>query len=34
MSDAEKAIEFKNKGNQAFKDNKFEEAIEHFTKAI
>jgi stress-induced-phosphoprotein 1 len=30
----EKATEFKNLGNQAFKDQKFEEAADYFTKAI
>ena len=30
----EKANEFKNLGNEAFKNKKYEESIEYFTKAI
>lgn len=34
MSNPQLATEFKNKGNEAFKAQKYEEAIELFTKAI
>jgi stress-induced-phosphoprotein 1 len=30
----EKATEYKNLGNEAFKNKKFDEAIDYFTKAI
>ena len=30
----DKATEYKNLGNQAFKENKFQEAADYFTKAI
>lgn len=31
---SEQAIEFKNKGNEAFKAQRYAEAIEYFSKAI
>ena len=34
MSDKEKSIEAKNKGNAEFKQKNFEKAIEHYTNAI
>ena len=34
MSDLPKAGEYKALGNEAFKNKKYEEAIEHFSKAI
>ncbi len=30
----DQATEYKNKGNQAFKEGKFEDAVNYFTKAI
>ncbi|KYQ92351.1 tetratricopeptide-like helical domain-containing protein (TPR) [Tieghemostelium lacteum] len=34
MSDPVKSLEAKNKGNKAFSDKNFEEAVKHFTEAI
>jgi tetratricopeptide (TPR) repeat protein len=34
MSSIEKATEFKNLGNEAFKNKQYEEAIKYFTQAI
>ena len=34
MTDLQKAAEYKALGNDAFKNKRFEEAIEHFSKAI
>lgn len=34
MSNPELATEYKNKGNEAFKGQRYEEAIDYFTKAI
>ena len=34
MSNIQLATEFKNKGNEAFKAQRYEEAIQFFTKAI
>lgn len=34
MADLQKANEYKTLGNEAFKNKKYEEAIEYFTKAI
>ena len=34
MSNPQLATEYKNKGNEAFKAQRYEEAIELFTKAI
>jgi len=34
MSNIEKATEFKNLGNEAFKNKKYDEAIKYFTQAI
>lgn len=34
MSDPAKATEFKNLGNEAFKNKNYEEAIKYFTQAI
>lgn len=34
MSSQDKAAEFKNLGNEAFKNKKYEEAIQYFTQAI
>lgn len=31
---SQQATEYKNKGNEAFKAQRYEEAIEYFTKAI
>jgi stress-induced-phosphoprotein 1 len=34
MADIQKATEYKSLGNDAFKNKNYEQAIEHFTKAI
>jgi len=34
MSDKDKSIEWKNKGNAEFKQKNFEKAIEHYSEAI
>lgn len=34
MTDLQQAAEYKAQGNAAFKEKKWEEAIQHFTKAI